>query len=494
MLFQLEFLPGIYRNSTEYGAGKANRYWNQSMTRWIGGLLAPIGGWTKFSTTATSGMPRTIISWRDTSGVRWAGIGTNTKLYAMNSSGVLSDITPTGFTTGNVDATSNLAYGTSTYGGDAYGTPRLDTGAVIDAAVWDLDTFGQNLVGCAFSDGKCYTWDLITTDKATAISNAPTGCYGLMVINAFMFALGASSDARKVQWSHQGDDTIWTPSSTNLAGSVELDTQGQIKRGIKIGSEALILTDFDAHVGTYVGLPSVWNFQRVGDGCGAISKGAVVATGQFGVWWSQGGFFIYQGGVVQPAPCDVWSYLLQNLNTSQKSKVSGFHNTKYGEVWWFYPSASSTENDSAVVWNYRDNWWGIHSIARTCGNPTGVFVAPIACDTSGYVYQHETGTNYGGAVPFAETGPIELGNGDTQMICDSVIPDDETVGDVTVDFRTRLYPDATETVLSEIALTSAGRADVRFMARQVKMRITAATNNDWRFGRARLSLRAGGTR
>jgi hypothetical protein len=110
------------------------------------------------------------------------------------------------------------------------------------------------------------------------------------------------------------------------------------------------------------------------------------------------------------------------------------------------------------------------------------------------VYEHEVGGQYSGSMPFARGGPIEIGNGDRTMHVLGIVPDEKTAGDSAVSFRTRQYPSAAETVLGSTTLTSAGKADLRFSARQVELVVTGAGSADWRWGVPRLKLVQGGKR
>ena len=59
-------------------------------------------------------------------------------------------------------------------------------------------------------------------------------------------------------------------------------------------------------------------------------------------WMGQEAFFTYAGGAVQQLPCEVADYVFSSINRYQISKAHAVTNSRYGEVWWFYPSASST--------------------------------------------------------------------------------------------------------------------------------------------------------
>ena len=492
MLLAIEPQPGVFRNGTEYEA--AGRWFDASLVRWYGRQLGPVGGWRKRSPNAVSGQARAILPWKRDGATRWIAVGTHLGLFVQNAAGQVSDITPSDFVAGAADESVNTGFGAGVFGAKGFGTPRPDTASDTPALVWDLDLFGEVLVGCAPSDGRLLEWNGDPAVKAQPIANAPTGCLGVAVTEqGFVMALGAGGGPRTVRWSDQGDRTQWTPSASNQAGEVELATAGALVRAVKLGPALLVLTDLDAHVGSYIGLPFVFGFQRAGHGCGALSKGCAVTMGQQAAWWSTSGFWLFDGAV-HPIECEIWDHLIRNLNTGQRSKITSFHNSEFGEAWWFYPSGANTAVDSYVYWDYRRNHWGIGELARTCAVEAGVFKYPLAMDSNGYCFEQEVGDAYDGATPFAETGPIELGDGDQVMRCLGLIPDEATAGQASVTFKTRPYPDAAETVLGETALTAAGRVDLRFTARQARMRVSGSGGPGWRFGRARLDLQVGGQR
>lgn len=490
-LIPLKISPGVYRNGTEYQA--MGRWYDSNLVRWFENTLRPIGGWRVKSTSAMTGICRGIITWRDNSAARFAAMGTQSKLYAMNALGVVKDITPTGFTTGSANATGTTGYGYWTYGSLSYGTARPDTGSV-PATTWSLDTWGEYLVACSTTDGKLYEWQLgfTTPTIAAVITNAPTSCAAVLVTSErIMFALGASGNPRLVKWCDQENNTTWTAAANNQAGDFELATPGSLRCGKRVRGVNILFTDVDAHVASYIGLPFVYSFEKVGSGCGVISAQAVAAIDTSAMWMSQSGFWSYDG-YVKPMQCDVGDYVFNNINYAQASKVYAVHNSTYGEVTWFYPSLSSTENDSYVTYNYREGHWAIGMMARTAGTDRGVFANPLFVSTDGYIYDHEVGYTYDSVAPYAQSGPIELGNGDNVMAVRSVIPDEQTLGEVLISFTARLYPTSAET--SYGPFSAKAPTDTRFSGRSVKMKVTGNVLDDWRVGVMRLEATSAGKR
>ena len=168
MLMPLKIPAGVYRNGTEYQS--MGRWFDANLVRWFEGTLRPVGGWRKRSSGQMTGTCRGIINWRDDSNERWIVAGTNTKLFVMNQGGTLKDITPTTFTPGNANGSLLIGYGYNNYGSFAYGVARPDTGAIINAATWSMDTWGEYWVGCCTSDGQLLEWQL---GFATPYANVP---------------------------------------------------------------------------------------------------------------------------------------------------------------------------------------------------------------------------------------------------------------------------------------------------------------------------------
>lgn len=491
MLLPLDIPPGVYRNKTEYES--AGRWYDANLVRWNNGALQPMQGWRTFSASTVSGLARGMIAWRDNDGVLWIAVGTHSNLYVYDSSGARTDITPSGFTSGSSSASEDVGYGKSTYGTAGYGVARpvTSTTGSLPATTWSLDTWGEYLVGCSSDDGDLYEWQLNTANDAAAISGAPSDCKGLIVTEErFLFALGAGGNPRLVQWCDQEDNTDWTPSSTNQAGDYELQTHGSIVCARRVRGGTLILTDLDVHIARYQGPPYVYGFERVGAGCGIVGANAISALDVGAAWMGKSGFWLYDGSVT-PLPCDVAEYVFGRINNAQISKVAAMHNVAFSEVIWFYPSESE-ENDSYVAWNYREGSWTIGTLGRTIGTGQGVWPRPLAVDSSGNLYEHEIGYSYGGAAPYVESGPIEIGNGDQVMHVVGLVPDEKMLGNVQLSFYARQYPNGAETEHGPYTITE--RTDARFTARQARMRIEGVESTAWRFGRVRLDVLPGGKR
>lgn len=490
MLVPLDIPPGFYRNSTDLQS--SGRWRDGNLVRWRDNAMQPVGGWQANTVAMVAAPPRGAIAWRDNSADPWIAVGTFSQIVAQRADGLLINITPEGLVEGSANAEVNTGYGGGFFGLGNYGTQIVSSGVFQEATVWSFDSWGENLIGVNARDGRIFEWDLDVNKVAAPITNAPTQCTALVVTEQrILFALGAGGNPRKVQWSDQENNTEWTPAATTLAGDIELQTRGNILQGLRTRGETLILTDLDAHKATYLpGSVFVYDFERVGTSCGAISRlaGASVDDGVF--WMGRGGFFKYAGGAVQEVPCEVSDYVFRRINRDQISKVWAVENPEFNEIWWYYPTG--IECDEYVAYNYRDDFWMTGALHRTAGVPRGVFRTPVWFGADGTSYNHEVGVNYNGPSPFCETGPISVGNGDFTFSALMLIPDELTQGDVRAVFKTRFHPNDVERDYGPYQMHNP--TSVRFSGRQVRMRVETERLSDWRVGTMRLQVNKRGRR
>ena len=510
--FPLALPPGVVKNGTKYQT--KGRWFDSHLVRWLDGTIRPVGGWAALKDSGgadlqLSGVPRRAHAWRADDGGVWLAAGTvgtgTTKAYALLGYG-LTDITPAGFPNCTKDATFVTVgnYGQGPYGRGPYGRGAA-TNQITEADIWHFDNFGQTLVGNATCDGRMLSWDLNPVNDFVAITNSPTGVKGLVVSpEGFLFALGCSDSPvvngcqvgnspgrRRLQWADQYSLTSWTPNGANQAGGITLQSKGVLLAGRRTASQTLLFTDEDVHAATYIGLPYVYKVKQVGDNCGIVGPNAVVVLGNTAYWMGRKQFFKFDG-VVIPIPSDVADYVFGDIAMAQRYKITAWAVPEYNEVWWFYPSASSVENDRYVIYNVAEGHWAVGKLGRNAGVPSGVLSFPVLLDAAGKLYQHEVGDNRGTEVPYVESGPIEVGSGEQFLDMQSLIPDEKTLGDTSVSFYVGNYPTDQENVFGPYSLATP--TTVRFQARQMRVRFQEVRQTSWRIGVPRLGFVAGDRR
>jgi len=97
------------------------------------------------------------------------------------------------------------------------------------------------------------------------------------------------------------------------------------------------------------------------------SKCVVEYDGLF-FWPGTDRFFVYNGIVQELDNSMNLNYFYDNIDLDRRQQVFGVKNTKYGEIWWFYPvKGVPGDNSRALIYNKRDNLWYDTDISRTAG-------------------------------------------------------------------------------------------------------------------------------
>ena len=492
---------GIVKNGTDYA--NKGRWVDGNLVRFENGFLKPIGGWTKLRNTALDGEPIGMYAYKDNLGESILAVGTRQKVYVLYDN-TWTDITPVGFV--NDASNDPLGYGAYHYNVEDYGDARSQSGLPLDTGHFSFDNWGEDLVFCFSGDGKIYKWRPVSGGTAdtigTVVTNAPTGCQAVLVTNErHLVAIGSGGDPRKVSWSDREDRNTWTSLATNTAGDVQIPTGGRALLGVKYQNDVIVFSDTGIDRMSYVGSPFVYGIAAAGANCKAVSRRSVVQTGNFLAWMGENSFFVYDG-VVREIKCDVHDYVYDQLNVPGRKACWGGHNSNFNEIWWGFPSGDGIyKPNKYVIWNYLENTWSIGSMDRGCWIDQGAFDFPIAGDSNGFIYEHESTTlsnapNLNSDAPFCTSGPIELGNGDNYVQCNQIIPDEEanTLPGVTISFKGKFTPLGSETDFGSFTFENDGYTDARFTARQVQMTVTGSTNQDFQVGNIRLNVRTRGRR
>lgn len=330
-----------------------------------------------------------------------------------------------------------LTYGIG-YGEGVYGLGYYSYGVgeySISVRQWSFGQWGEDIVACPVGS-TIYHWDVtngLTDNPAVAITNAPeiiTG--GILVSNSQqqIIALGASvsstPDPLLIRWCDVADFNDWTATSTNQAGSFRITTGSKIVGGICASQNILVFTDTSVWTMQYIGMPYVYGFNHIASGCGLIAMRACGILGETVMWMSFSNFYTFGGGGVSVIPCSVWDKVFNKLNRLQADKIFFASNDVYDEATWFYPSLDGDgEVDRYVTLHKGSGLWSCGSLNRTCFFGSSAFGYPVACDSSGNIYQHETGedADTSAMVSWARTGWFSIENGDVFIFLERALPD-----------------------------------------------------------------------
>ena len=420
----------------------------------------------------------------------------------------------------------STGWGANNWGEGTFGssTALNETGQL---RLWSHDHFGENLIINA-RNGGIYKWtenNGVTTRavELSGISGAnlvPTK--GIQVIasekDRHLIVLGADPisgssrsgtiDPMLIAFSDQENELQFEPLITNTAGSLRLSSGSSIIGANKSRQEILVWTDTALYSMQFVGPPFTFAINLINEGTGLIGPKASVTAPTAVFWMGYNNFYAYNG-TVQSLPCSVQNYIFSDINLTQSFKINAFTINDKSEIGWFYCSASSTEIDRYVIYNYVEQTWIYGSLSRTAWLDSGIENYPRAV-SSGYIYQQEVGfdddespmTNV-----FIESSDFDIGDGDKFSFIRRLIPDFKFLsnsdgGKVNIVVKTRNFPgDSLTTRATSSIGSTTQQSNIRARGRQAVLRFesddddaTANTNVGWRLGATRLDVKTDGKR
>lgn len=401
--------------------------------------------------------------------------------------------------------------------------------------LWSHDNFGEDLIINA-RDSNIYYWDK-TNNLSTAAVELSTlsgtktsvpqiakqvlvsdqdrhviafGCDGLNASSSANQGNG-TQDPLLIRFSDQENPLIWYPAATNTAGDLTLGAGSTFMQAVETKREILVWTDTALNSMRFIGPPFTFGLQQLASNITIMSPNAAVATEDVVYWMGIDNFYVY-AGQTQQLPCTVKDKVFLDFNFEQADKVISGINSEFSEVFWFYPSASSSDNDRYVVYNYGEKVWYFGSLARSAWIDRGVRTYPIAAGSS-YLYNHEFGYDDDGSAmnSFIESAAIDIGDGDQFTYIRRVIPDLTFNGSTnlsspqaTFTVKARNFPgasfdntasgDAIRTASSPVE-TFTNQLHVRARGRSFALRVESeALGAKWKLGSPRIDLRPDGRR
>ena len=401
--------------------------------------------------------------------------------------------------------------------------------------LWSHDNFGEDLL-INPRDDEIYYWDRTNNVTTRAVKlntitgtkrSVPTKAKQVLVSDRDRHVIAFGSDGLNssssatdgdgiqdpllIRFSDQENPTEWFPTATNTAGDLRLGAGSTFVQAVETKREILVWTDTALTSMRFIGPPFTFGLQQLSSNITIMSPNAAVATEDFVFWMGIDTFYVY-AGQTQTLPCTVKDKVFLDFNLEQRDKVVAGINSEFSEVTWFYPSASASDNNRYVTYNYSEKVWYFGTLERTAWLDRGTRTFPIATG-DGYIYNHELGYDDDGSAmsSFIESAAIDIGDGDKFTYLRKVIPD------LTFDGSTNLAsPQATFTVKArnnpgaDFDSTQSGttsrtqttpveefteQLDLRVRGRSFALRVeSSALGSKWKLGSPRVDIRQDGRR
>jgi hypothetical protein len=322
---------------------------------------------------------------------------------------------PTGLTVGQVYFVVNSTGGTFNVSTTIAGSPITTSGG--QSGIQRISQRGIDLADAGDDDTPIYQNYLLVSDASRFVVVFGTNDYGSSVLNPML-----------IRWSDSDDPYTWTPQATNQAGSLQLSHGSQIVTAVQSRQEIVVFTDSSLYSFQYVGPPFVWTAQLIADNVSIIGPNAAVIASGAVYWMGIDKFYKYDGRV-QTLNCDLRRYIFSDFNTLQTEQVYAGTNEGFNEIWWFYCSADSLENDRYVVYNYIENVWYYGNLGRTAWLDSGLLPLPVAATYNYELVQHEDGVDaydLGNITPieaYISSSEFDIGDGHNFGYVWRVVPD-----------------------------------------------------------------------
>lgn len=445
-----------------------------------------------------------------------AGGGSIVGTYQINV-GLDSMVVGTGFGVGG--------WGRGTWGSSS--TAALDISTL---RLWGQDNFGEDLV-FNVRNGGIYYWDSSVgvgtrAVRLNALSGAdsyvPTICNQVLVsdVDRHIIAFGAdpedslgTQDPLHIRWADQESATVWQSLPTNTAGNLQIGTGSEIVVAVETRQQILVFTDISVHSMQFIGPPYTFGLDQLSSNITIMSPLAVQAVEDRVYWMGVESFYKYDG-MVDTLPCSLREAIFSDFNDNQAEKVVAGLNSSFTEIWWFYPSANSSENDKFVIYNYKDNAWSQGTLSRTAWIDRGVDKYPVATGSDGHLYNHESGYSDGSTTPASaitsriESSQISIGDGEHYTFIRRLIPDVTFRGSsaaspsVSMTLEVREFPGVDYDTSSAATVTRTAttpveawttQAFLRIRGRSFALKVECSTAGTfWRLGTPRVDVRVDG--
>ena len=278
--------------------------------------------------------------------------------------------------------TSFSASGSTNYAGDATKLYQMDSSLVFQDKskaggynnsttenardFWAFTQFGSNIIATNFADNI----QKFTEGTSSAFSDLVSlKAKYIAVIRDFVVA-GYTNESgtvynQRVKWSGINDSSTWTPSQSTQSGFQDIvGSHGNIQAIVGGESAGVIFMEKAIYRMSYVGVPLIFQFDKIADNIGAFAPKSVASYGNMVFFLAQDGFYKLTGGQ-QLTPIGngkVDNFFFDDLSSNLDGITSAVDPNNSIVVWSYRGSgATGTTNNKLLIYNYAVDKWSTGS-------------------------------------------------------------------------------------------------------------------------------------
>jgi len=175
-------------------------------------------------------------------------------------------------------------------------------------------------------------------------------------------------NAGKVTWSNANEPQNMT---TGEAGTTRV-TDAKIVKGLSLrsgsGASGLLWSLNSVIKQEWIGGDSIFRFSTISRNSSILSANCVVDYDGTFFWVGVDRFYVSDGNQVSELPNDLnFNWFFDSLNQEHATKVFAVKNTRFGEIWWYFPKDAATECSHAIIYNVREKTWYDTENRRSAG-------------------------------------------------------------------------------------------------------------------------------
>jgi hypothetical protein len=278
--------------------------------------------------------------------------------------------------------TSFSASGSTNYAGDATKLYQMDSSLVFQDKskaggynnsttenardFWAFTQFGSNIIATNFADNIQKFEEGVDSAFSDLVS---LKAKYIAVIRDFVVS-GYTTESsttynQRVKWSGINNSSTWTPSQATQSGFQDIvGSHGNIQAIVGGESAGVIFMEKAIYRMSYVGVPLIFQFDKIADNIGAFAPKSVASYGNQIFFLAQDGFYKLTGAQ-QLEPIGngkVDNFFFDDLSSNLDGITSAVDPNNSIVVWSYRGSgATGTTNNKLLIYNYAVNKWSTGS-------------------------------------------------------------------------------------------------------------------------------------